>query len=152
MTTPKTRPGWGRGLAVALAAGALLRVALLVYAERGGAFAFGDGRFYEELGRSLAAGRGMSVSGALFELEPGRPPWAAALMARWRETGMWDFVRPGRPTAFVMPAYPLFVGAVFKACGPSVLAARLVQLLFALALPLLFFDLGRRAVGPRAGV
>ena len=140
------------GLWAALAVAFALRLALVVHAEAGGHFAFGDGRFYLELGRSLAAGRGLAVSPAVFDLEPGRGAWTEALMARWRRTGLWDFIRPGYPTAFVMPLYPCFVGGVFRLFGPHLLAARVVQLLLSLAVPALTFSIGRRLFGARAGV
>jgi len=147
-----TRASTTKWLTAALAAAALIRLALIVHAETGGAFALGDGRFYIELGRSLAAGHGLSISADLLNVDPRRGEWAVALMERWRSTGLWDFVVPGRPTAFVMPLYPLFVGGVFALFGPHTLAVRLVQLVFGLAIPWLLFEIGRRAFDGRTGV
>lgn len=149
---PGARASTTKWLWAALAAGALIRLALIVHAETGGAFALGDGRFYLDLGRSLAAGRGLSISDDLLAIDPRRGEWTVALVERWRSTGLWDFIVPGRPTAFVMPLYPLFVGGVFALFGPHTLAVRLLQLILGLAVPWLLYEIGRRAFNPLTGV
>jgi len=142
----------GRGLWAAVAVTVGVRLGLIIYAETTSRFAFGDGRLYVDLGRSLAAGQGLSISKDLFVLEAGRGAWAEALMARWRRAGLWDFILPGRPTAFVMPLYPCFVGGLFFLFGPRVLAVRLVQLIVAAAVPLLIYYVARNVFNRRAAL
>lgn len=141
-----------RFLWLAVVVAVLLRLALVGYAEVTGRFAFGDGRFYVDLGKSLAAGRGLSISGDLLKLEVSRGPWLKPLAERWRRAGLWDFIRPGRPTAFVMPAYPLFVGAAFSLFGPRVIAVRLLQILAAAGVTFLFYYVAKKAFDRGAGL
>jgi 4-amino-4-deoxy-L-arabinose transferase-like glycosyltransferase len=70
----------------------------------------GDAIDYNRLGRLIAAGHGFGVS------------WLSP---------------SGGPTSLRAPAYPIFLGAVYKLTGDSVTAARLVQALLGVGLVLL---------------
>jgi hypothetical protein len=80
---------------------------------------------YDRLGRLLADGRGFGAS----ILSPS-----------------------GGPTAFRPPLYPLFLGAVYKVTGGSMLAARLVQALLGAVAVLLVWLIARRLFDRRAAL
>ena len=77
---------------------------------------------YDRLGRLLAAGKGFGTS----VLSPS-----------------------GGPTAFRPPLYPLFLGAVYKVTGDSIVAARLVQAVLGAASVALVWFIARTLFGRR---
>ena len=83
----------------------------------------GDPFDYDRLGRLLAAGKGFGTS----VLSPS-----------------------GGPTAFRPPAYPLFLGAVYRVTGNSILAARLAQAVLGAVSVVLLWLLARRLFGRRS--
>lgn len=75
--------------------------------------------------------------------------WARALVSGdWSPQPHHDVSDIPRRPYFRPPGYPFFLAAVYRACGPDYLAARVVQMGLGLVNVLLAFALGRRLFGP----
>lgn len=143
----------GRPLLCIVMLGLALRLGFLAAVTLTGSLEVAEGRIFRDLALNVLQGRGLSVSAELMELPPGAPAHVVELQRRWAESGgLFGMIPPGRPTAFFMPLYPLFLAGVFALTGKSFLAAQLVQLLLSGLLPLIAFHLGSRAVGRDTGL
>lgn len=133
--------------------GLALRLAFLLAVTLTGSLEVAEGRIFRDLALNVLEGRGLSVSAELMELPPGAPAHVVELQRRWAESGgLFGMIPPGRPTAFFMPLYPIFLAGIFALTGKSFLAAQLAQLLLSGVLPLIAFHLGSRAVGRETGL
>jgi len=127
--------------------GLVLRLGFLGVVEFTGALEIAEGAIFRDLATNILEGRGMSISPKLLEVRPGAPEHVVELQRRWIESGgLFGMIPPGKPTAFFMPLYPLFLAGVFAIFGNGFFAARLVQMLLSALLPLIAFYLGRQAV------
>ncbi len=127
--------------------GLALRLGFLGVVTITGSLEVAEGRIFRDLALNLLSGEGLSVSARLLELPPGAPEHVIELQRRWIESGgLFGMIPPGKPTAFFMPLYPIFLAGVFAVFGSGFFAARLVQLLLSALLPLIAFYLGRQAV------
>ncbi len=63
-----------------------------------------------------------------------------------------DWLGRSRPVFLLAPLYPYFLGAIFSALGPSILAACIVQVLLSALSAGLVYHLGRQVFGPVTGL
>jgi len=142
-----------RPLLLIFLVGLVLRLGFLGAVELTGSLEVAEGAIFSDLATNILEGRGMSVSAKLLEVRPGAPEHVIDLQRRWIESGgLFGMIPPGRPTAFFMPLYPLFLAGVFALFGPGFFAARLIQLLLSALLPLIAWHLGRQAAGRETGL
>lgn len=128
--------------------GLMLRLGFLCGAQLTGNLEIAEGAIFRDLAQNILDGRGMSISPRLLEVRPGAPEHVLDLQRRWIESGgLFGMIPPGKPTAFFMPLYPLFLAAVFAVFGGGFFPAQLVQMLLSALLPLIAFHLARRAAG-----
>jgi hypothetical protein len=128
--------------------GLVLRLGFLGAVEFTGTLEIAEGAIFRDLARNILDGRGMSISPRLLDLRPGAPEHVAELQRRWIESGgLFGMIPPGKPTAFFMPLYPLFLAGIFAVFGSGFFPARLAQMLLSALLPLIAWYLGKRAVG-----
>lgn len=133
--------------------GLVLRLAFLAGAEITGKLEIAEGAIFRNLALNLLEGRGLSISEDLLALRPGVPDHVREVHRRWIESGgLFGMIPPGRPTAFFMPLYPIFLAGVFAIFGAGYLPARLVQMLLSALLPLVAHDIARRAVDRETAV
>ncbi len=66
-------------------------------------------------------------------------------------TGTYGFL-PGKPSAYTQPLYGWFLVPIYWLFGRSWESVGMAQIAVALAVAWLVYEIGRRAVGPRAGV
>lgn len=133
--------------------GLVLRLGFLGAVELTGALEIAEGAIFRDLANNILDGRGMSISPRLLEVRPGSPEHVLELQRRWIESGgLFGMIPPGKPTAFFMPLYPLFLAGIFAVLGNGFFPARLVQMMLSALLPLIGFHLGQRAVGRETGL
>lgn len=136
-------------LVLALAA----RIGVFILAGRGGVL-IGEGRVYSDLAVNLLEGRGYSLSSSM--LYPREDPQASRLLHTrtfqfyQRVDGFYGVLRPGRPTLFIPPGYPVLMAAAYSIFGAGdMLAVRGLQLAAGMATVLLGFVLARRHLSGR---
>ena len=93
-----------------------------------------DTRWYYERGLDFAAGRGYSVSAAAYW-----PPNLIPVVLTPHD----EIPSAGRPTAFWPVGYPAFLGILFFMIGPSLLAARLANVLLGLGVLFLSYSIAK---------
>lgn len=114
----------------------IARLAVFWFAA-GGNILVGEGRVYNNLAINIMEGRGFSLSRDMLD-PPEKPGQAGALQRATfefyrRVDGFYGGLRPGRPTLFIVPGYPVFMTGVYSVFGQgNFLAVRGVQLLLGL--------------------
>lgn len=128
--------------------GLVLRLGFLGVVQLTGNLEIAEGAIFRDLAQNILDGRGMSISPRLLDVRPGAPEHVLDLQRRWIESGgLFGMIPPGKPTAFFMPLYPLFLAGIFAVFGSGFFPAQLVQMLLSALLPLIAFHLARRAAG-----
>jgi hypothetical protein len=136
---------------------AFLTILALALAVRLGAFLLaasgrvvvGEGRVFVDVATNILEGRGMSLSPSMLDpVEEGvRSPRMHSRTFEFyrRVDGFYGVLRPGRPTTFFVPGYPLFMAGVFRVAGTGNLdAVRGLQLALGLLTVLLGLKLAAR--------
>lgn len=136
-------------LAFALAA----RIGAFILAGRGGVLV-GEGRVYSDLAVNLLEGRGYTLSPSMLhpeeDSETSRLLHTRTFQFYQRVDGFYGVLRPGRPTLFIPPGYPLLMAAVYSVFGAGdMLAVRGLQLAAGLLTVLLGFRLARGQLSGR---
>ena len=126
-------------LVLALAA----RIGVFLIAGRGGVL-IGEGRVYSDLAVNILEGRGFTLSPSM--LYPDEDPEVTRLLYTrtfqfyQRVDGFYGVLRPGRPTIFIPPGYPMLMAAVYSIFGAGdLLAVRGLQLAAGLVTVMLGF-------------
>lgn len=114
----------------------LARIATFLFAASGGILT-GEGRVLADVSTNILEGRGLSLSGSMLHPEQraseNRDLHTETFEFYRRVDGFYGVLRPGVPTTFFVPGYPLFMASVFAIAGAGdLLAVRAVQLLLGL--------------------
>ena len=138
------------GLGVFLVAVAM-RLGVLPVASRA---PLGEGHAFLDAAANIAQGNGLCLSESLLVPPLGdAPPILARTLKVWRESGgIWGVVPPGKPTAFLPPAYPLLLSALMRTPLPTVPASRVLGALLGALIAYLIYQLGKRFGGSLHGV
>ncbi len=136
-------------LVLALAA----RIGAFLLAGRGGVL-IGEGRVYSDLAVNILEGRGFTLSPSMLYPEDvsevSRLIHNRTFQFYQRVDGFYGVLRPGRPTIFIPPGYPVLMAAAYSVFGAGdLLAVRGLQLAAGLLTVLLGFGLARRHLSGR---